>query len=428
MNAAWPVAALSRFYGVQLGKMLNEDAAKGPDLAPYLRNVNVRWDSIDVEDLAQMSFSSSERRQFLLRHGDLLVCEGGEVGRASLWRSELDECYFQKAVHRVRPLSGTQVPRFLYYCLRAASAEGAFYEGGNRSTIAHLTAEQLRSHRFPFPPEEVQRAVVQRLDATTSQIDSLLRARQESLRHLGSKRASVTAAGVAGLWIDGERKTSTVPWLVSVPTCWPEVALKLAARLGSGHTPSRSHPEWWVPEECTVPWITTGEVSQMRTDRIEFIANTRERISPIGLANSSAERCPTGTVVLCRTAASAGYSAIMGSEMATSQDFATWVCGPRLRPRYLLLCLRAMRPDLLGRLAMGSTHKTIYMPDIESIRVPLPPVEEQDRIVEDVHRRLAAIDRAVEAIQRQIELLREHRQALITATVTGQLDVAKGAA
>lgn len=165
----------------------------------------------------------------------------------------------------------------------------------------------------------------------------------------------------------------------------------------------------------------------MRSDRVELITETRERISPIGLANSSAELCPPGTVVLCRTA-SAGYSAIMGTEMATSQDFVTWVCGPRLRPRYLLLCLRAMRPDLLGRLAMGSTHKTIYMPDIESIRIPLPPIDEQDAIVEDVYRRLVPIDRAVDAIERQVALLKEHRQALITAAVTGQLDVTKAVA
>ena len=109
----------------------------------------------------------------------------------------------------------------------------------------------------------------------------------------------------------------------------------------------------------------------MRSDREEYISETREMISELGIANSSATVHPAGTVVLCRTA-SAGYSAMMADDMATSQDFATWTCGPLLRPRFLLLCLRAMRQDLLGRLAMGSTHQTIYMPDIESLRIPLP--------------------------------------------------------
>ena len=161
---------------------------------------------------------------------------------------------------------------------------------------------------------------------------------------------------------------------------------------------------------------------QIRDDRIEYLSETREMISELGIANSSAELHPAGTVVLSRTA-SAGFSAIMATDMATSQDYVTWTCGPRLRPRFLLLCLRAMRQDLLGRLAMGSTHQTIYVPDIQSIRIPLPPLEEQDQLVEWVWQRLRRIDAATDAIRRQIDLLKERRQALITAAVTGQLEI-----
>src|SRR5581483_11600705 len=124
---------------------------------------------------------------------------------------------------------------------------------------------------------------------------------------------------------------------------WPRVKLTLLARLGSGHTPSRSRPEWW--EDPTIPWITTGDIAQMRGDRIEFIESTKFSISELGLANSAAELHPAETVVLSRTA-SVGFSAIMARPMATSQDFATWTCSPRLRPRFLLLCLRAMRAEL----------------------------------------------------------------------------------
>jgi type I restriction enzyme, S subunit len=109
--------------------------------------------------------------------------------------------------------------------------------------------------------------------------------------------------------------------------------------------------------------------------------------------------------------------------MATSQDFVTWTCGPLLRPRYLLLCLRAMRQDLLGRLAMGSTHQTIYVPDIESIRVPLPPVAQQDQIIETTWLTLKEADQLVDHLAHQIELLHERRQAMITAAVTGQISV-----
>lgn len=239
---------------------------------------------------------------------------------------------------------------------------------------------------------------------------------------LEERRASTVAEGVAGASLN-EIRPSTIPWLQQFPTHWREASLKLVADLGSGHTPSRNHPEWWIPEDCVIPWVTTGEVIQMRSDRLEYLLETRECISEIGMANSSATLHPKDSVVLCRTAASAGYSAIMGHDMATSQDIVVWTSGEFLRPRFLLLCLRAMRRDLLDRLAMGSTHKTIYMPDVESIKVPLPPVNEQDAIVESVWSELHNIDRAVDGLSQQLTLLAEHRQALITAAVTGELRV-----
>jgi type I restriction enzyme S subunit len=192
--------------------------------------------------------------------------------------------------------------------------------------------------------------------------------------------------------------------------------VKLVAKLGSGHTPSRSHPEWWI--DTTIPWITTGEVAQLRSDDTEYIQDTREKISEVGMMNSAATLHPKDTVVLCRTA-SAGYSGLMGRAMATSQDFATWTCGPELRPRFLLLCLRAMRRDLLGRLAMGSTHKTIYMPDIESIKVPLPPLSDQDALVDAAYERHGTLKAARDQITHQIALLEERRLALISAAVAG---------
>ena len=214
-----------------------------------------------------------------------------------------------------------------------------------------------------------------------------------------------------------------MPWADGIPSSWQAAKLTHKARLGSGHTPSRNRPDLWI--DCTIPWITTGEVWQIRSDEKEVIEETRECISALGVEESSAIVHPAGTVVLCRTAASAGYSAIMGLDMATSQDFATWTCGHELHPLFLLYCLRAMRQDLLGRLAMGSTHRTIYMPDIKSITIPLPPYWEQQEIVGSLQRTFQTLDMTRRELNVQTQLLRERRQALITAAVTGQLDIMK---
>lgn len=206
------------------------------------------------------------------------------------------------------------------------------------------------------------------------------------------------------------------PWLEK--SRWQTVPIRFLARQGTGHTPSRQHPEYW--ENCTIPWITLADVWQLRDGTRHTITETKEKISPLGLAHSAAVVHPKGTVILSRTA-SVGFSGIMGADMATSQDFATWTCGPRLLPRFLLHALRAMAPDL-KRVAAGSTHKTIYMPDIERLRIPAPPLDEQRRIADFLDIETARIDELVRLDRvlsaRLDEREKAHRDLVMDGMVT----------
>ena len=286
-----------------------------------------------------------------------------------------------------------------------------------------INVDDLGDISVGLPCSTTQERIAAFLDTETERVDEIIATQTRMVERSAELRQSITYEAVGGTLSapTGDMQVSGIPWLSTIPSHWREASLRLVAKVGSGHTPSRLHPEWW--EDCTVPWVTTGEVARLRSDRHEFIRETREKVSEPGLANSSAVVHPAGTVVLSRTA-SAGYSAIMATDMATSQDFVTWTCGPDLEPRFLLLCLRAMRGDLLGRLAQGSTHKTIYMPDIESIRVPVPPLEEQPEIVESAWERLRVAGAIEDALVGQIDLLRERRRSLITAAVTGEMEVA----
>lgn len=395
-------------------------------MVPYLRAANVKDGELDLSDVKSMNFTPNEQKFFQLRPGDILITEGSgslrTVGASAVWSGEIDGVVcFQNTLLRLRPRSQATDAEFLAWWARHAFAAGLFASVATGVNIHHVSAERVRSIPVSFPDVVTQRAIVGYLDMETRRIAELVSKKRQMLKMLEDRRQAVTFFGVSGrLQKREDLLPSQLPWLDQQPSHWRTAKLTLLASLGSGHTPSREHPEWW--EDCTVPWITTGEVSQMRGDRIEYIHETREKISQIGLTHSAAVLHPAGTVVLSRTA-SAGFSAIMGTDMATSQDFVAWTCGPRLEPRFLVLCLRAMRPDLLGRLAQGSTHKTIYFPDIESIKVPVPPIHEQRNIVHEVWRRLRPIDDVVTCLERQISLLQEHRQALITAAVTGQLDI-----
>src|SRR5680860_92808 len=160
----WAVGPLYARYGVELGKMLDTKRITGAYLVPYIRNVDVQWDHVSTEDLLEMDIRTDEYARYTLSEGDLLVCEGGEVGRTAIWRGALPLCGYQKAIHRLRPRRKTDVPRYLFYVMRAAAASGVFVAHGNPNTIAHLTAEKLRVYRFPFPPADEQEAIVAYLD------------------------------------------------------------------------------------------------------------------------------------------------------------------------------------------------------------------------------------------------------------------------
>jgi type I restriction enzyme S subunit len=186
----WIVAQLGFRYSVDLGKMLDGNRITGEHLAPYLRNVDVQWNRINTTDLPEMDFGPEERQRFRLCPGDLLVCEGGEVGRAAIWTGALAECFYQKALHRLRPLSDADVPRFMYYLLYTAAQRGVFAAESNPNTIDHLTAEKLRKHRFAFPPVQEQQAIAAFLDGQTARIDSLIAKKERLISLLEEKRAA----------------------------------------------------------------------------------------------------------------------------------------------------------------------------------------------------------------------------------------------
>lgn len=196
--AHWDAAPTYSRYEVFLGKMLSKEAASGPNQRPYVRNLNVQWDRIDLTDLATMSFDSYECAKYRLRRDDLLVCEGGEVGRAAMWRDELEECYFQKALLLVRPWSGSQLPRFLMYVLHAAAHTEVFRVEGNQATFVHLTGEKLRSHRFGFPSCSEQEAIVEHIDDRSDLINQVISKVREQLDLLAEYRQALITTTVTG--------------------------------------------------------------------------------------------------------------------------------------------------------------------------------------------------------------------------------------
>jgi type I restriction enzyme, S subunit len=196
----WEVRRVGYRYEVQLGRMLNEERAQGENMKPYLRVVDVQWNSINVHDLPQMDFPADAQARYRLRVGDLLVNEGGSyVGRSAIWHGELEECYYQKALHRLRPHDDSRdTAEFFLYVMEMATQLGVFVAGGNQTTIDHLTAEQLRSYRFAFPPLIEQCEIALHLRAQLARLQSLIGEAEAAIALLQERRTALISAAVTG--------------------------------------------------------------------------------------------------------------------------------------------------------------------------------------------------------------------------------------
>jgi type I restriction enzyme S subunit len=165
----WPIARFNDVGDLQLGKMLDDKRQTGLNRKPYLRNANVQWHRFDLKDIFEMDFAPKEREKFRLRSGDVLICEGGEPGRAAVWQGEIEECYFQKALHRCRLDEKAATPDYISHVFWFLAKTGALIGTVTSATIAHLTAEKLREIRFPLPPVQMQGQFSQTIEKIAQQ-------------------------------------------------------------------------------------------------------------------------------------------------------------------------------------------------------------------------------------------------------------------
>ncbi|WP_067572305.1 restriction endonuclease subunit S [Nocardia acidivorans] len=309
-------------------------------------------------------------------------------------------------------------PRFALYYFLARPFHTFATIISTRVKMPKVNREELADAPWLVPPLDEQRAIVSYLDCETARIDTLIEEQQRLIEMLRERRRALRVHVALHGTASTDEVESPLPWANQVPSSWRVVPLTSVAQLESGHTPSRSRADWWT--DCYVPWVSLHDVGRMRG--IKYLQDTVQRISDAGIANSSARLLPAHTVVLSRDA-TVGRTAIMGVPMATSQHFAAWICGPLLDPEYLWVLFGDAMQPFFDSFQNGSTIRTIGMGDLKAFRIPLPPVDEQRRIVEYLDRKTAEIDELIVETENFIGLARERRGALITAAVTGQIDV-----
>lgn len=426
----WEVAPLRYRFEQCLGKMLNSNSIRGDAPVPYLRNVDVQWDRINTRNLPQMDIAPSEYERYTVRPGDLLVCEGGEVGRAAIWKSDVSTCGFQKALHRLRPWDpNREDPRFMLYQLVTAAQADAFHDG-HVSTIPHLTGDKLRAHRFVFPRTDEQKAIVRFLDHADRLIQRYIREKRKLIVLLNEqKQAIIHRAVTRGLDPSARMKDSGVPWIGEVPAHWEVLQLRrVSTSFCDGPFGSGLKSSHYVDHGVRVVRLTNIGHAEYRMSDAAFIDAAYyatlgdHSVVPDDLliAGLGDERHPSGRACVAPQD--------IGSAMVKADCFRFRLDTKRLLPRFAAYHLTATAVTAAAVLSTGATRQRTNLGSTANRSLAVPPRHEQDAITHFLDGAIAKIARPILATEREITLLREYRARLIADVVTGQLDVREAAA
>lgn len=390
--------------------------------ASVLRSTNIDdYGHVDLAGGAPRRVVVGKLRQKKLIDGDILLeASGGStdrpVGRTALFTSDGQADYLCSNFFRaLRPTSSVTAKFLAWYLLRFYRTSEIWRYQQQTTGIINLKVHEYLRHELQLPPFLEQRRIAEILDTVdqtickTEQLIGKLQLAKQGLLH------DLLTCGIDdnGELRDPEQHPEQFKdtELGKLPKGWVMARLDDVAERGSGHTPSKNVPSYW---NGGIKWVSLAD--SHRLDQI-YIYETDKEISELGIANSSAVKHPPGTVILSRDAG-IGKSAITTETMAVSQHFMAWYCGPLVRNLYLYYWLQHNKPRFES-IALGSTIKTIGLSYFKKLRLPVPPLPEQESAVSA----LLSAETAVRTTDAEIIKLRKLKTGLMDDLLTGRVRV-----
>ena len=421
---SWEWVTLQTIATSSLGKTLDKAKNKG-DLKPYLCSINVYWDGIDLTTVKETRLEENELPKYLLRPGDLLICEGGDVGRSAVWEST-QEMYYQNALHRVR-FYGEINPHYfqlLLECYKGNQILDAYSKG---MTIKHLVQTALNTIVFPLPPLSEQTRIVDAVNRLLPYLHSYDRAEQKlSALNTGFPEAlkkSILQEAVQGKLVPQDPSDEPAEALLEriraekqrlikegkikkdkhesvifrrdnshyekrgsedvcideevpfeIPENWAWARLSSFGVFSSGKTPSMSNPQFW---NGNVPWVTSKDMKR------PVITDSEMHISE--LAASTMQLYPTGTLLL--VARSGILKRILplcklGIDSTINQDIKAFSLYDIELSEWLFYGIKAFEPYILKELVKSvTTVESLKFDEFAAMLIPVPPLSEQRRII-----------------------------------------------
>ena len=416
----WQVKPLKRVADIQTGLAKGKEVeTEGSVEVPFLRVANVQDGFLDLENVHTITISESSLNRYLLRPGDVLMNEGGDfdkLGRGCIWDGTINPCIHQNHVFAVRPHSIR--PSWLNVYTSSAQANSYFISRSKQSTnLASISSSNLMDLLVPIAPDSETEEILDFLNRETAKIDALIAEQQRLIELLQEKRQAVISHAVTkGLNQDAPMKDSGVEWLGEVPEHWEVKRLK---DISSVIDCRNKTPEY----------VDEGQYLVVRT------TNIKERKLVLDDARYTDERnfkiwtqrgIPRAGSIFFTREAPAGETAVVpeGVPLCMGQRMMNIDASSETLTRYILCFLQSScLKRYIEACSMGSIVGHLRVPQVENLPLTVPPAGEQKLIARRVAELDATFDEATSCLNASVNLLHERRSTLISAAVTGQIDV-----
>ncbi|MFZ2193149.1 MAG: restriction endonuclease subunit S [Candidatus Moraniibacteriota bacterium] len=389
----YKVKELGCLYGGLTGKN-KDDFGEGKKFIPYM-NV-FRNSRIDVENMSLVKIDGKERQNKAV-YGDIFFTGSSEtpedVGMSSVLLDESEEDVFLNSFCFGLRLNSFDVlmPEFARFLFRSPDLRKKISLLAQGSTRFNLSKKHFLDINLSLPSLNEQKKIAKILLRVDEDIENVGKTIKQTIKLKNGLMQGLLTKGI------GHKKFKKTK-LGIIPEEWDIALLDSVAKRGSGHTPSKSKPNYW---NGGIKWVSLADSSELDN---RYICSTDKEISEDGIKNSSAVLHPAGTVILSRDAG-VGKSAVLSCEMAVSQHFIGWQCGDSLSNFYLYYLFQNWKSEF-ERIATGTTIKTIGLQFFKDLKVPLPSYKEQKKIADILTRVDDKID-VYKSIKSKLEILKK---------------------
>ena len=422
--SSWEWTRIGNIFNHTSGKQQSSSNKNGGTPQKFITTSNLYWGYFVLDNVKVMDFTEEEIKNSSATKGDLLVCEGGAgYGRSAIWNEDYDIC-LQNHVHRLRPLVD-ETCEYVYYFIYLQKESNNLASVG--TAMPGLSANRLKHLLVPLPPIAEQNRITKKLKEVFPVVEKYNKV-QDELNLLNSSlnaiiKKSILQEAIQGKLVpqiaeegtaqelleqiqqeksqlikEGKLKKSALSDSViykgddnkyyeringklldvseeipfDIPDSWRWARIKALFQTTSGGTPEKGHPEYYGGD---IPWVKVGDLTDI------YLAEASETISQSGYQNSSAKLFPVGTILVAMYCNDAiGKSSILTNPMTTNQAICGLYPNVHLCKEYIYYAIQANKGRLQEQ-AAGGAQKNINQKIVNELLLPIPPREEQDRIV-----------------------------------------------